>query len=90
MIFEYTNDYENWYPFAWADNNDGIRVQNGDIVNGVELWTAEFNANAMQDVQMMRAVSIKGNGEYSNRVHYYQLNTVMPWVACSYSIQMKM
>ncbi len=68
VVFEYTNDFENWYPFAWAENNDGVRIQNGDVVNGVELWEAEFNANAMGDVQMLRAVSIKGNGEYSDRV----------------------
>jgi len=68
VIFEYTNDYENWYPFAWAENNNGARIQNGEIVNGVELWVAEFNANGMEDVQMLRAVSIKNNGEYSDRV----------------------
>lgn len=58
VVFEYTNNGVDWTQFATAEDVE--------IVNGVELWMAPFNANAMNVLQL-RAMVIKPNGEFTDR-----------------------
>lgn len=57
--FEYTIDGMNWTTFATAETVE--------IVNGVELWMAPFNANAMANVLQLRAMVVMANDEYTER-----------------------